>query len=1407
MCSKELKNYLNTMRFFEDKTGELVYVGNFNEEMVYYTSDLAEKYGLPPACEGYSFRTLKKILAESELQDICIDFSELSADSGKVYTREYSLMGKDGVYRFVTSKTRVQEEEDGETRWFIGKLSMIDTHEKIDSLTGLLNMKALLENLKESISCGESGFLMLLGIDDLKNINNQYGRKHGNQILLRVAKELKSMTNASSKVYRLDGDRFAVNVIGNDRDEIDTFYEKLKATIAPYCTISSGVADYVEGDDSELVYQYAENALYSAKSNGKNMQVFFSVEVYKKHLQYAELQEELRNSVRNNMEGFTVNYQPQIDGKTCRICGAEALLSYNSSARGKIPAEEFIAVLEQTKLIIEAGEWVLEQALVQCKKWRESLPDFRISVNVSYIQLKEVGFAERVKKILQKVGLDGNAVVLEITESMRLQDYQYFNKIFYKLAKLGIQISIDDFGTGYSSLSYLKSLSIDEIKIDRCFVSRVQHSAYNYRLLSNIIELAHSANIRVCCEGVEVEAELSAIQKLNPDKIQGYLFAKAYSVEKFESVYLKPKCMDYQERLLKESYYRELEKVDDEQLFQIRQEKIAAIVDGMEELIYVRDINDYSLLYMNAVGREVTGVYDYKGKKCYEILQGKDAPCEFCQNCQNENNTYNVWEIDSEHLNRYYLLKDKNIQWNGDVARLTVAVDVTEKEIMTKEVQEKLDFEQNIVSCTKMLLEESNYVKAIDNVLKMIGEFYGSDRAYLFELQNNKLYWTNTHEWCADGVIPQIDVLQQVPVEVAKRWISMFEQGKTVVIDDVEAIKEIAPQEYEILETQDITNLLVAPVLKEKEIVGFIGVDNPKKRNIDVRQVQTMALFISDRLHKDETKHRLQELLNLRYEDVLKTTELGLWVMRIDKEKQYYELHADSTMLKIMGVRDYLTPEECYQHWYSRINTGYHHYIQYGVANMIETRRVVELSYTWNHPEKGLVLIRCLGVRVEDSDGMICIEGYHREINEVDKPKFLPDHTSIIFEYHTAQRNAYFHTDRGLLAGDNKLEENFPTGWLQKGMVHPHFVERFQELFQDIGMKEDMDGVEFLLKTKSGSYEWFKLRTRHLEDETEGEATVMILVDPAKQERALELDYMRQKEFYHSILSEKKAYAEIDVESGLIISSGGYWASYKEESIQKNYTFSTVFHMHAMKAIYPKDIAKVRKFTSAAHMRQLLDEKKEIAKIEIRRFIGNEIHWEEVTCHVFQDKVAGNLYALLYVKDIDAQKKLELEREMEATRDPLTGLYNRRRFQQEVEKHMYDEAESGKGSIILLDMDYFKEINDTYGHAEGDIVLKHFAEALLQTFRRRDLVGRLGGDEFIVFLRDVTNKDILNRRMEELKRVLAGIEAHPVSCSVGISFIKRDGLSYDAYVKEADEALYYSKQKGRNCYSYYDEIV
>lgn len=274
---------------------------------------------------------------------------------------------------------------------------------------------------------------------------------------------------------------------------------------------------------------------------------FFSEEDYKKKIADTLLLDELNQSVKNGFRGFSLCYQPQIKSSVYDLFGAEALLRYNSPSAGRQMPDRFIPMLENSGLIYPVGLWVLETALKQCAVWRKNSPKFHISVNVSYVQLKNSHITRDVLDKLYASGLPGSALTIEITESMQLQDYEHFNEIVSAWKEEGIEISVDDFGTGYSSLAYLKNLAVDEIKIDKSFVSKVYTNTYNYLLLKNMMDLADSTQIRVCCEGVEDDKELQVLEELNPFLFQGYLFSKPCEKKDFEKLFFNGDNSEYKE--------------------------------------------------------------------------------------------------------------------------------------------------------------------------------------------------------------------------------------------------------------------------------------------------------------------------------------------------------------------------------------------------------------------------------------------------------------------------------------------------------------------------------------------------------------------------------------------------------------------------------------------------------------------------------------------------------------------------------------------------------------------------------------------------------------------------------------------------------------------------------------------
>lgn len=397
------------------------------------------------------------------------------------------------------------------------------------------------------------------------------------------------------------------------------------------------------------------------------------------------LQEELKKSIEDDFRGFSIRYYPRVDAKTCQMCEAEAILCYHNQSGEWVPQERFMPILERMGLEAKTDRWVLKNALIQCRKWRETLPDMHMIVRLSMSELKETGIWEQVLTDLEELELPGSVLTLEMAENLHMKDHQAFNRIFFRMRSHGIRIAIDNFETGYSSMNYLKVIMIDEIQVEPGIISGIQNSAYNYRLLSNLIELARASRIKVGCKGVETEGELQALKELHPDTLQGYLFGKPMSAEKFEENYIRKDT---------EAYHRMQENVKRHQSLKgrkhsleeeyVRYEKMAAILDGMDEIIYVTDVENDEILYLNATGREATGYYDYSGRKCHEVMFGHGEPCAFCQKCHVQEESYHIWEHDSKHLKRHFLVKNKLILWTGKKANLMVCIDITEKENMSK---------------------------------------------------------------------------------------------------------------------------------------------------------------------------------------------------------------------------------------------------------------------------------------------------------------------------------------------------------------------------------------------------------------------------------------------------------------------------------------------------------------------------------------------------------------------------------------------------------------------------------------------------------------------------------------------------------------------------------------------------
>ena len=688
---ERIKNYLNVLRILCKSTDSYLYLWNINKDESWFFGDVDRDYALRQ--KGSATNTtaeMVNIVYPADRAALQEDLAKIVAGEKDTHDMDYRWMNRKGEPVWINCRGKVLPDDKGKPFVMIGRVSDKSLRYLYHPLTKLFNKNKMFMDLKEQIMPQNTGFLMLMGIDNLGSINLRNGRAYGDEVIKKCAQVIEANKDVHN-VWHVENNCYALYLNVKTTEDVHRVYDEIVTELSDYCTLSAGVvanSKELFGEEGNL-YACAEMMLEKAKDIGIRNIVFFSQEDLTERLKTIQFMEEMQSSVRKNCEGFYLCYQPQIKTGNYHLFGAEALLRYRSDTCGNIYPDEFIPLLEQSKLIKQVGMWTLETALRQCKKWRETVPEFHISVNFSVVQLEDRDIAERVLDILNKVGIPGNALTIELTESIQIQSINQLLPIFKSWRDAGIELSIDDFGTGYASMSYLKQLDVNEIKIDKMFVRDVEEATYNYRLISNMIEFAKNSGMRVCCEGVEDMRELTVLEGLSPSLFQGYLFSKPRETEDFEKAFIDSSTPEYRE---KEAFIQK--------------------------------------------------IYDYK---------------------------------ESMH---FIYFNTKNI---------------------------------------------------------------------------------------------------------------------------------------------------------------------------------------------------------------LRDTNLGLWIIRINEETGYAEMHADETMERILGVDRKYTPQECYNFWHSRIREDYLDYVNENVGHMIEANVVVQLQYPWQHPFYGEVMVRCSGRRIEDSDGMITLEGYHRIISDIEE--------------------------------------------------------------------------------------------------------------------------------------------------------------------------------------------------------------------------------------------------------------------------------------------------------------------------------------------------------------------------------------------------------------------------------------
>ena len=549
---------LRTQASLLDKAQDAIIVRNMDDKVMFWNKSAERMYGW----------TREEALGQNFQQLLKHDLAEYTAFKNEALQAGHAngeaiRHCKDGGLMAVQVRLSLIRNDQGEPDGILSINTDITDrkaaereNEKLafyDAITGLPNRVLLLDRLQHALTVsgrsGVSGALLFIDLDHFKTINDTLGHDIGDQLLQQVAQRLRACVYEIDTVARFSGDEFVVLVEGlsKQRHEAATqamhICEKiLRAFGAPFLldefvrhtTASIGVTlfDGRQCSPNELLKQ-ADLAMYEVKAAGRNNARFFDPEMETVVTARAALEADLRQALRD--DEFLLHYQPQLD-RDGKVIGAEALIRWQSPVRGLVSPADFIPIAEDTGLILPMGRWVLERACEQLARWAQqpTLSALSIAVNVSARQLRQPGFVEEVRAVLTQYGAVAQRLKLEITESLLVDDTEATIATMLGLRGLGVAFSLDDFGTGYSSLSYLKRLPLDQLKIDRSFVSDVMNDSSDAAIAQTIIGLGRCLRLDVIAEGVETAEQHAFLMEHGCHAFQGYLFSRPVVLARFE---------------------------------------------------------------------------------------------------------------------------------------------------------------------------------------------------------------------------------------------------------------------------------------------------------------------------------------------------------------------------------------------------------------------------------------------------------------------------------------------------------------------------------------------------------------------------------------------------------------------------------------------------------------------------------------------------------------------------------------------------------------------------------------------------------------------------------------------------------------------------------------------------------
>ncbi len=535
---------INIIEYLYPSMHDYIYIYDIKKDLYQISPKAVEKFTIPSVRLNDVINAHKMFVYEEDYDSLVKDLSKVVSGEEDYHDLMYRWKGRDNKIYWIHCVGHVVKDEKNVPTLLIGCVNEAGNANYADNITGLLGEESFKETLKASLDKDKCGFVIKLCIDEMKTINEKYGFEYGKSILKRTAGLINEVLGENQYCYMVSHDEYVIiDFASKNIENACNLYEQLRWKVSDdivkrryegLYTMSAGIVNTSQIEKKvDIVLKKLEFSLDTAIKRGRNQIYIYNEDDYTQFIHKTQMIKALNEAVANDFDGFILYYQPIVDTTSNKTVGAEALLRFMYEDNIISPVD-FIPLLEETGLIVVVGRFIIKKAALFCKKMRQLIPDFKVSINISYIQIiKGVQFKEYFK-IIENLGLPYDAITIELTESGYLEDNQAVKNAWNKLKNDGLGLAIDDFGTGYSNIHNISMLSPNIIKIDMALTKNALKTNYDFELLRNIVLLAHDLNINVVVEGVETEEEDIRIRQANPDFIQGYYYSKPLCENDFD---------------------------------------------------------------------------------------------------------------------------------------------------------------------------------------------------------------------------------------------------------------------------------------------------------------------------------------------------------------------------------------------------------------------------------------------------------------------------------------------------------------------------------------------------------------------------------------------------------------------------------------------------------------------------------------------------------------------------------------------------------------------------------------------------------------------------------------------------------------------------------------------------------